>query len=48
MLKNVHKFFNKADLLWLHLIRTQYYSNGKRAHKCIKRFIMVEKYSQIA
>jgi hypothetical protein len=29
LLKNLHKFFNKAYLPWVHLIWTQYYSNGK-------------------
>jgi hypothetical protein len=29
LLKNLHKLFNKADLLWVHLIWSQYYSNGK-------------------
>jgi hypothetical protein len=29
LLKNLHKFFNKADLPWVHLIWTQYYPNGK-------------------
>jgi hypothetical protein len=29
LLKNLHKFFNKADLPWVHLIWSQYYSNGR-------------------
>jgi hypothetical protein len=29
LLKNLHKFFNKADLPWVHLIWNRYYSNGK-------------------
>jgi hypothetical protein len=29
LLKNLHNFFNKADVPWLHLIWTQYYPNGK-------------------
>jgi hypothetical protein len=28
-LKNLHKFFNKADLSWVQLIWAQYYQNGK-------------------
>jgi hypothetical protein len=31
LLKNLHKFFNKEDLPWVHLIWTLYYSNGKVA-----------------
>jgi hypothetical protein len=27
MLKNLHKFYNKADLPWVHLIWQNYYSN---------------------
>jgi hypothetical protein len=29
LLKNLHKFFNKADLPWVQLLWNQYYSNGK-------------------
>jgi hypothetical protein len=29
LLKNLHKFFNKADLPWVHLIWNHYYHNGK-------------------
>jgi hypothetical protein len=29
LIKNLHKFFNKADLPWVKLIWSQYYSNGK-------------------
>jgi len=28
-LKNLHKFFNKVDIPWVHLVREKYYSNGK-------------------
>jgi hypothetical protein len=29
LIKNLHKSFNKADLPWVKLIWSQYYSNGK-------------------
>jgi hypothetical protein len=29
LLKNLHKFFNKANLPWVYLVWSQYYSNGK-------------------
>jgi hypothetical protein len=29
LMKNLHKFFTKADLSWVKLIWTKYYSNGK-------------------
>ena len=29
MLKNLHKFFNRADLPWVRLIWDSYYQNGK-------------------
>jgi hypothetical protein len=29
LLKNLHNFFNKVDLPWVHLVWSQYYSNGK-------------------
>jgi hypothetical protein len=29
LLKNLHKFFNKVDLPWVHLVWSQYYSNEK-------------------
>jgi hypothetical protein len=29
LIKNLHKFFNKADLPWVKLIWSQYYSNRK-------------------
>jgi len=29
LLKNLHKFFNKADIPWVHLIWEKYYRNGK-------------------
>jgi hypothetical protein len=29
LLKNPHKFFNKADMSWVQLLWSQYYSNGK-------------------
>ena len=29
LLKHLHKFFNKADVPWVHLIWEKYYSNGK-------------------
>jgi hypothetical protein len=29
LLKNLHKFFNKANLPWVHLVWSQYYTNGK-------------------
>lgn len=29
MLKNLHKFFNKADIPWVHLVWEKHYSNGK-------------------
>lgn len=29
LMKNVHKFFNKHDLPWVHLLWEQYYSNGQ-------------------
>ena len=27
-LKNLHKFFNRMDIPWVHLVREKYYSNG--------------------
>jgi hypothetical protein len=29
LIKNLHKFFNRADLPWVKLLWSQYYSNGK-------------------
>jgi hypothetical protein len=29
LMKNLHKFFNKADLPWVQLLWSKYYSNGK-------------------
>jgi hypothetical protein len=29
LMKNLHKFFNKADLPWVKLLWSKYYSNGK-------------------
>lgn len=29
LLKYLDKFFNKADIPWVHLVREKYYSNGK-------------------
>lgn len=29
LLKNMHKFLNKEDLLWVHLLWNNYYQNGK-------------------
>jgi hypothetical protein len=29
LMKNIHNFFSKADLLWVHLIEEKYYRNGK-------------------
>jgi hypothetical protein len=29
LLKNLHNFFNKANLSCVHLVWSQYYSNGK-------------------
>jgi hypothetical protein len=29
LLKNLHKFYNKADLPWVQLIWNQYYSHGR-------------------
>jgi hypothetical protein len=29
LLKNLHKFFNKVDCPWVHLIWNNYYKNGK-------------------
>ena len=28
LLKHLHKFFNRADVPWVHLIWEQYYNNG--------------------
>lgn len=28
-MKNLHKFFNKADIPWVHLVWEKYYSNGR-------------------
>ena len=27
-LKNLHKFFKRMDIPWVHLVREKYYSNG--------------------
>ena len=29
LLKNFHKFYNRADIPWVHLIWEKYYSNGR-------------------
>ena len=29
LLKHLHKFYNKVDVPWVHLIRTCYYPNGE-------------------
>ena len=29
LLKNFHKFFNRVDIPWVHLIWEKYYSNGR-------------------
>jgi len=29
LIKNLHKFFNRVDVPWVHLIGKKYYSNGK-------------------
>jgi hypothetical protein len=29
LMKNVHKFFNKAEVPWVQLVREKHYSNGK-------------------
>jgi hypothetical protein len=31
LLKHLHKFYNKEDLPWVNLIRTNYYGNGRTA-----------------
>jgi hypothetical protein len=36
LLKNLHMFFNKADLPWVHLIWNKYYSNGKLPGQTMK------------
>jgi hypothetical protein len=29
LLKNFHKFYNRANIPWVHLIWEKYYSNGR-------------------
>jgi len=37
LLKNLHKFYNKADLPWVHLLWNQYYQNNKLPISGVKR-----------
>jgi hypothetical protein len=36
LLKNLHKFYNRADILWVHLVWEKYYSNGKLPNHTLK------------
>jgi hypothetical protein len=36
LLKNLHKFFNKADIPWVHLIREKQYGNGRLPNHILK------------
>jgi hypothetical protein len=36
LLKNLHKFFTKADIPWVNLLWTKYYRNGKVPGHVIK------------
>lgn len=36
LLKNFHKFFNKADIPWVHMIWENYYNNGKLPNRTMK------------
>jgi hypothetical protein len=38
LMKNLDKFFNKANLPWVKLIWSQYYSNGKLPGHAMKGF----------
>jgi hypothetical protein len=37
LLKNLHKFFNKQDIPWVHLIWEKYYRSGKLPNHTMKR-----------
>lgn len=43
ILKYLDKFFNKADIPWVHLVWEKHYSNGKLP----KRVFLVERCAQI-
>jgi hypothetical protein len=40
-MKNLDKFFNKADLSWVKLIWSQYYNNGKLPGQAMKGSFLV-------
>jgi hypothetical protein len=48
LMKNLHKFFNKADLPWVKLLWSKYYSNGKVSGTTKKGRGLVEKCNQFA
>jgi len=47
LLKNFHKFYNRTDIPWVHLIREKYYSNGRLPNHVKKRVILVERCLEI-
>jgi hypothetical protein len=47
LLKNLHKFFNRLDIPWVHLIWEKHYQNDKLPSTMKKRIFLVERQSQI-
>jgi hypothetical protein len=46
LIKNLDKFFSRADLPWVKLIWSQYYANGPMPFN--KMLFLVEKYFKVA
>jgi hypothetical protein len=42
LMKNLHKFFNKLDIPWVHLVWEKHYRNGKLPSHIKKRVLLVE------
>jgi hypothetical protein len=45
LLKFLHKFFTKADVPWVKLVWSNYYSSGRLPRQQKKGFLLVEGYS---
>jgi hypothetical protein len=43
LMKNLHKFFSKADQQWMRLLLTKYYTNGKVPGQRMGGSFLVEK-----
>jgi hypothetical protein len=48
LMKNINKFFNKAGLPWVQLLRDNYYSNGQLPGHWKKGFSLVARYTETA